>query len=441
MRILYHHRTAAEDGQAVHIRSMLRAFRATGQEVEEVALVRRGDGTGSSDNTDSPDSPDNTDRPGATEGSAAAERPAAPQRESRWSLWEHLPRFLRELAEYGYSASARRMLRARGREWRPDFIYERYAFGNAGGLQAARALGVPLVLEVNSPMVHELGRTRGLSFPGLARRMEGYIFENADLICAVSEVLAGMLVELGADPERIIVTPNGVDLADFDGAERGAARAALGLEQLAAADDTAGDGAHDGAHDTAGPGAGKGATDDGPILGFVGYLRDWHRLDLVVEALTRPTLGRARLVVIGEGPAVPALQTQARELGVADRLHLAGPRPHGEIPSLLAAFDIGLVPAINPYASPLKLHEYMAASLAIIAPDQVNLREVLTPEQDALLVPPGDGPALAAALERLAQEPDLMRGLGAAARRTVEARELTWEGNARRVCAAVEEIL
>ena len=45
MRILYHHRTAAEDGQAVHIRSMLRAFRATGHQVEEVALVRRGDGT------------------------------------------------------------------------------------------------------------------------------------------------------------------------------------------------------------------------------------------------------------------------------------------------------------------------------------------------------------------------------------------------------------
>ncbi|HJO27224.1 MAG: glycosyltransferase WbuB [Planctomycetes bacterium] len=421
MRILYHHRTAAEDGQAVHIRSMLRAFRATGHQVEEVALVRRGDGTVAAGDPGAPEA-----RRAAPGSPTAASASARSESGDRWSLWEHLPRFLRELAEYGYTASARRRLRARGREWRPDFIYERYAFGNAGGLQAARALGVPLVLEVNSPMVHELSCTRGLSFPRLARRMEGHILQSADLICAVSDVLAGMLVELGADPARIIVTPNGVDLADFDNPQPAAARAALGLGKRAGAAADAG----------AGP-----DLPHGPVLGFVGYLRDWHRLDLVVEALARPSLSAAHLVVIGTGPAIPALEAQAQDLGLGDRLHLAGPRPHGQIPALLPAFDIGLVPAINPYASPLKLHEYMAASLAVIAPDQPNLREVLTAEEDALLVPPGDGEALATTLERLARDPALVRSLGEEARRTVETRELTWDGNARRVCAAVEECL
>jgi glycosyltransferase involved in cell wall biosynthesis len=395
MKILYHHRTQAEDGQAVHIRSMLRAFRAIGQEVEEIALVRRGDGTQ------------------APAGTQVAEGKRG------WNLWSSLPRFVRELAEYGYTASARRMIRARGREWRPDVVYERYAFGNAGGLQAARALGVPLVLEVNSPMVLELSRTRGLSFPGLARRMEDHVFRSADIICAVSGVLADMLVEMGVERSRILVTPNGVDLPDFDHPNPAGARVSLGLEE---------------------PNGRRGEGPAGPVLGFVGYLRDWHRLDLVVEAMVRPALLGAHLVIIGEGPAVPALEEQARSLGLADRLHLSGSRPHGEIPALLPAFDVGLVPAINPYASPLKLHEYMAASLAVIAPDQPNLREVLTDGRDALLVPPGDGEALAEALERLALTQGLGARLGAAARRTVEDRDLTWEGNARRVCDAVENL-
>ena len=66
---------------------------------------------------------------------------------------------------------------------------------------------------------------------------------------------------------------------------------------------------------------------------------------------------------------------------MSDRVHFVGRRAHDEIPALLPAFDVALVPAINPYASPLKLHEYMAARLATVAPDQPNLREVLDPRR------------------------------------------------------------
>jgi glycosyltransferase involved in cell wall biosynthesis len=167
-------------------------------------------------------------------------------------------------------------------------------------------------------------------------------------------------------------------------------------------------------------------------------LRDWHRLDLVIEALGSPALSGAHLVLVGEGPAVPALVEQARRAGVEARLHLAGPRPHDRVPALLPAFDVALVPAINPYASPLKLFEYMAAGLAVVAPDQPNLREVLADGENALLFPPGDGPALAAALGRLARAPELRARLGRSARASVEQRDLTWRANARRVVAAVE---
>ena len=384
MRILYHHRTQAEDGQAVHIRALIGAFRGLGHEVREVSLVARA--------------------------SAAGARPARARSSLRWVA--RAPRFARELAEYGYGRLAYgRILRA-AREFEPDFLYERYAFGNTAGVRAARRLALPLVLEVNSPMVHELARTRGLSFPRLARRVEGEVFRSATLVCAVTGVLRDMLVELGTAQERILVTPNGVELERYAyGPDaRARARAALGLAE------PSGD----------------------LVLGFVGFYRDWHRLDLVLEAMRASELSGTRLVLVGEGPAHAELQRRARELGLVAQVHFAGPRPHAEVPALLPAFDVALVPAINAYASPLKLFEYMAAGLAVIAPDQPTLREVLEHEKDALLVTSGELAPLRAALVRLARDAALRSRLGAAARAKVVALDLTWQGNARRVLATVE---
>ena len=391
MRILYHHRTQAEDGQAVHVRALMRAFRNLGHDVHEVGLVRHGE--------------------------ASAGTPSPEAGRARWGWVTRLPRFLRELAEYAYSGAARQRLARELVRYGPDFVYERYAFGNTAGVQAARRRGIPLVLEVNSPMVEELQRTRGLSFPRLARRLESFIFRSADRVCVVTAVLGDMLVDLGVERERLLVTPNGVHPEAYAYGDRGRARAAA-RESL-----------------------GLGEARPGElVLGFVGYYRDWHRLDLALAALTRPELARARLVLVGEGPAREGLERRAREAGVRDRLVFAGSHPHTEIPNLLPAFDVALLPAINPYASPLKLHEYMAASLPVIAPQQANLREVLEDGVNALLVPAGDGEALGAALGRLASEPDLRAGLGRAAAVTIRERDLTWEGNARRVVEAVTEI-
>ena len=389
MRILYHHRTQAVDGQAVHVRALIEAFRGAGHDVLEVGLVEHG-----------------------------AEPGVADRGRARWGWITHAPRFLRELAEYAYTGPGRhRILRAAVR-FEPHLLYERYAFGNAAGVLAARRLGRPLVLEVNAPLVLELERTRGLSFPRVARRMERYVLQEADRVCAVTGVLRRVLIEGGLDPERVVVTPNGVDLAAYDYEDRSAvraeARADLGLPPEEAGEQ---------------------------VLGFVGYYRSWHRLDVVLSALREPSLSRARLVLIGSGPAREELERSARRAEVTARVHFCGTRPHARIPRLLPAFDVALVPAINPYASPLKLYEYMAAGLPVIAPDQENLRETLDHGEDALLVPPGDADALAAAILELAGDGRRGAELGARARRKIEARDLTWAGNVRRVLAAVEGLV
>ncbi len=390
MKILYHHRTQANDGQAVHIRALQRAFRETGHTVEEVGLVEQG-----------ADAPSQT-QPGR----------------SKWAWVTRLPRFMLELAEYSYSLVARRRIVAAARRFQPDFIYERYAFGNFGGVAAARQLNLPLVLEVNSPLVDELNLTRGLTLKRLARRIETGILNGASIICVVTRVLGDLLVELGADPDKILVTPNGVHPAAFDYDSLGGralltprARRAFGL---------------------------NGERADGEVvLGFVGYFRAWHRLDLVLEMLAQPGFEALRFVIIGEGPVEAELREQAVQLGVAERVHFAGPKPHDQIPVLLPGFDIALMPAINAYASALKLHEYMAAGLAIIAPDQPNLKEVVTDNVSALLVPPGDLAALQGAAARLLAEPELADRLGAAAQAAIHTQGLTWQANAHRVIDAV----
>ncbi len=372
----------------MHVRSLLRAFEQEGHRVREVALVRH-------------HLPGNENRPSADQG------------QSRWSWITRAPRLVREIAEYAYTPVGRRRILREATAFRPDFLYERHAFANAAGMLAARRLGVPLVLEVNSPLSLELARTRGISFPRLARRFESLVLRAADRVCVVTRVLGGMLEELGVEPGRLIVTPNGVDLEQYSHGDRPQARlralAALGVPELAA----------------------------NLVLGFVGFYRPWHRLDNAVRVLTRPELRSAHLLVIGEGPARPGLERLAGELKVSARLHLVGPCSHAEIPELLAAFDIALLPAINPYASPLKLHEYMAAGLPIVAPRQGNLEEVLEHGESALLVTAGDAQALAAAVVELATNEPLRRRLGARARALIVERDLTWRGNARRVIAAL----
>ena len=106
-----------------------------------------------------------------------------------------------------------------------------------------------------------------------------------------------------------------------------------------------------------------------------------------------------------------------------------------------AAFDVALQPAVVPYASPLKLMEYLALGKAIVAPMQPNLLEILEHDVNAWMFDShGDG-ALAAALTRVCGDSALRARLATAAHQTIDRLGLTWEANARRVEALALELL
>ncbi|HYE50927.1 MAG TPA: glycosyltransferase, partial [Azospirillaceae bacterium] len=236
----------------------------------------------------------------------------------------------------------------------------------------------------------------------LARRLEARVWRGASLVLPVTAVLAAVVRDAGVPAQRIHVIANGVP------------------EALPAA-------APDGAAARRRAGIPDGAT----VLGFCGFLREWHGLDTVVDLLAGlPRDIDPHLLLVGDGPARGALEARARQLGVAHRVHFTGVVGRDALPGHLAAFDVALQPAVVPYACPLKILEYMALARAIAAPDAPNIRELLEHGRTALLFPPGGLPD---AIRRLCRDPSLRQALGAAARDDIGRRHLTWEGNATRI--------
>lgn len=375
MKILYHHRTASKDGQAVHIDELIGALREQGHEVRIVA-PQVADSGGM----------------GAKVGWVHA-------------LKARLPKAAYELLELAYSLVAyRRLLRA-ARDFKPDVIYERYNLYLLSGVMLRRRIGVPLILEVNAPLADERQSAGGLGLPWLARWSERFAWRGADKVLPVTRVLGDIVQRLAGVPaERIMVVPNGINESQFLSAPSPAdAKAALGWC-------------------------------DALVLGFTGFVRDWHGVDRVIRWLASPGApANARLYVVGDGPARADLERLAIDLNVANRVTFTGVVPREEVPARVAAFDVALQPAVTSYASPLKLFEYLVLGKAIVAPRVPNIMEVLRDGDNALLFDPDDEGALAAVLTAVSSDAALRIRLAERAHATIGQQGLTWQNNARRV--------
>ena len=314
-----------------------------------------------------------------------------------------LPGFLGELAELAYNIPAYIRLKRAWRQFRPDLVYERYNLHFLAGSWLARRHGALLYLEVNAPLAEERSRFGGLKLTRLAHWVERFTWRSARRVLAVTNVLGGIVAAAGAEKSRIMVVPNGIVLSRFAQ-------------------------------------AGQGRGDGRIVLGFVGFVRSWHGLDQVIAAMAahRDELP-IHFTIIGDGPARPELEQQAAALGIAERVRFTGLVEHGAIPAHVGAFDIALQPQVTPYASPLKIFDYMAAGRAIVAPDQPNIREILQDGQTALLVDPSRPEAIWEAIRRLARDPALRERLGAAARDELERKAYTWQANAARIARWTEE--
>jgi glycosyltransferase involved in cell wall biosynthesis len=163
---------------------------------------------------------------------------------------------------------------------------------------------------------------------------------------------------------------------------------------------------------------------------------------VLIEAVAR--LGETlpvRVDIFGDGPYRPELEAAVARTGTADRVRLNGPVPMDELPALIAAADVGVVPSLPEpymhYSLSTKLLEYAAMGIPIVASDLATFRAHFSPEA-ILYVPGGDPNALAAALHALAADPAAMARLGAEARH--QASRYEWAEQALRYVEIVERL-
>lgn len=157
----------------------------------------------------------------------------------------------------------------------------------------------------------------------------------------------------------------------------------------------------------------------GPVrLLAVGMMRSGDKLESYTQLAAALALvaGDWTLTIVGDGPARPALQALFRRFG--DRITYIGMIGESALPAIYAAADIYVWPAVNE-AFGMALLEAQAAGVPVVAGRVRGVPEVVWDGDTALLVPPDDAAAFAAAVSRLIAEPALRRAFGAEAARRV----------------------
>jgi glycosyltransferase involved in cell wall biosynthesis len=287
-------------------------------------------------------------------------------------------------------------------------------------LGAARLIGLPFCYEMRG--LWEV--TRASNLPGyrrtdhydLFRRMETHVAGHADLLFTITAGVREAMAARGVDVARARLLPNGVEVARFGPQPRDAALAAA-----------------------------LGIAGDEMVFGYLGTFAEYEGLPELVRAaaaLHRRGL-RFRLLLVGDGPALAAVQAVLAAEQLGDRVLLLGRVPFTEVPRHYSLVDVAVFPRspveITEMVSPLKPFEAMAMGKPVVGSDVRALAEIIRHGETGWLFAKGDGAALAATLAALVAAPDAVRRAGEAARRFVAAHH-DWSVIAGRLAAGWEDL-
>ncbi|MBI4477931.1 MAG: glycosyltransferase family 4 protein [Acidobacteria bacterium] len=294
-------------------------------------------------------------------------------------------------------------------------IIERYYNFGGEGMIAARRTGARAVLEVNAPIVdYPRSPKRTLDLLTIVQPMRRW----REWQCSVADLLITPSASIVPEPARprVLELEWGADTDAFRPDAAGAVPFARGPDDI--------------------------------IAVFVGAFRPWHGASTFVRAiadLRRRGNVQIKAVLIGNGPELPRARAEAH--GVSG-ITFTGPLAHDRIPPALASADIGVAPfeaaahpplAIEFFWSPLKVFEYMAAGLPVVAPDLARLRKIVRHGEEGWLYDRAKPDALAAALLE-ASDPAERARRGAAARSRVVS-EFSWAVHCARLDEALKRLL
>lgn len=288
---------------------------------------------------------------------------------------------------------------------RLDFVYERYSLWSYAAMEFAGHRRIPGLLEVNAPLVTEQAAHRSLRNRPAAEAVARRVFGAASAILAVSDGVAAYLDGLPQARGKVTVVPNGVNPSAF----------ARPVEPA--------------------------SPSDLFTVGFVGTLKPWHGMDVLIDAFHRFHRAHpaSRLLVVGDGPERAALAGAAISRGLEGSVSLTGAVPPRSVPTWLASMHLAVAPYPGSgdfYFSPLKLYEYMAGGLPVVASRIGQVAQVIRDGITGILCTPGVPAEFAAAFARLYDDVSLARRIGDAARADA-CEHHTWAAVASRTLALV----
>lgn len=211
-----------------------------------------------------------------------------------------------------------------------------------------------------------------------------YTHATARIVTTGDRLREALVRKLALPPERVISVPTGIDATRFCPGERVAARERLGLETKAI------------------------------WIGIVATLRSWKGHLYLLDALARIDRPGVRLAIVGDGPMRESIAARVAQLGLAERVLMAGERRAPE--QWLRAFDLFCLPSYANEGVPQALIQAMLTGLAVVTTPVGAITEAVCDERTGLVVAPQDAGALARAIERLLDDPALAGRLGRAAR-------------------------
>ncbi len=280
------------------------------------------------------------------------------------------PQVARSRYGHCFAWSAKRTFRRVVGEFRPDIVFAPWAYPDGwAAVRLGRAAGLPVVLQVHGSDVRLLD-----AYPA-RRKPTAEALVAADGVVAVSRDLADRVIALGAASDRVRVILDGVDPAIFHPGSKAEARERVGVP----------------------PGD--------PVVLFVGNLVPVKAVDVLLDALGRLNADgmKFRLMLAGSGPLRGALEAQARQLGLAEKVTFLGSRPQDELADWYRSADLFVLPS-HSEGTPNVLLEASACGTPWVASNVGGIPDIAS-RGASRLVPPGDPVALATAIGQSLNEP------------------------------------
>ena len=251
--------------------------------------------------------------------------------------------------------------------------------------------------------VHELYSDLLPGNRGVAER-EGFNFQVSDKIVAMTGQFKNILVKKGVNPNKILVAHDGVDLDMFRPIEKKIARKAIGVPE------------------------------NKKLVVYSGHLDEWRGVYTLALAMKDVN---AELVVVGGLPMDREKFMEFIKKEDIKNVNMVGMVDIKDVAKYISAGDVavlpnsGKYPVSKYYVSPLKLFEYMACKVPIVASDLPNLREILEHRKTAFLVEPDDPDSLSKGIIALLSNRGLAEKISGNAYKLVQ--KYTWYNRAKKV--------